>query len=212
MSDQWYYAKQGQRHGPVSEEQLKDFASTGQITPNDKIWKQGMAQWARAIEVFPPAVSARPITPDPNVPPPISSHETEGRRLWKILVVSGVGLLLISFLPWWGLTLRKPDSIGTAAGMTKSTIDKETRMQRVVLRNQNWYESHRVYFEDLAGEMVGATEATSRIWGWQTGFGITGLIFSLIILAWLSHRFSWQLSRSGVGSGLSSRPSSASLR
>ena len=56
-------------------------------------------------------------------------------------------------------------------------------MQRVVLRNQDWYESHRVYFEDLADEMVGATEATSRIWGWQTGIGITGLIFSLIILS-----------------------------
>ncbi len=56
-------------------------------------------------------------------------------------------------------------------------------MQRVVLRNQDWYESHGVYFEDLAGEMVGGSEATSRIWGWRTGSGIAGLIFSLLILA-----------------------------
>ncbi|MGD0897003.1 MAG: GYF domain-containing protein [Thermoguttaceae bacterium] len=184
MADQWYYAQKGQRQGPVSEEQLKELASTGQLKPNDKVWKQGMAQWAKAIEVFPPAVPAPPVSPDPNVPPPIPSHKTPGGRLWKILVFSGVGLLLISFfLPWWGITLRKPDSIGKVAEMANWGIGKETRMQRVVLRNQNWYESHRVYFEDLAGEMVGGSEATSRIWGWQTGLGITGLIFSLIILS-----------------------------
>jgi hypothetical protein len=100
------------------------------------------------------------------------------------LVFSGVALLLISFLlPWWGLTLRKPDGAGKVAVMARSGIDKEARMQRAVLRNQDWYEAHGVYFEDLAAEAGGGGEATSRIWGWRTGSGITGLILSLIILS-----------------------------
>ena len=45
MAEQWYYSKQGQRTGPVSEEQLKQLASSGQVQPTDLVWKQGMPQW-----------------------------------------------------------------------------------------------------------------------------------------------------------------------
>ena len=74
MADQWYYAQQGQRQGPVSEEQLKQLASSGELKPTDKVWKKGMAAWeaASAVEgLFP--------KPAKNEPPPVEFSEEQGQ-------------------------------------------------------------------------------------------------------------------------------------
>ncbi len=41
----WYYAKAGKRIGPLSTADLKQMASSGQLSPNDMVWKEGMASW-----------------------------------------------------------------------------------------------------------------------------------------------------------------------
>jgi hypothetical protein len=64
---QWYYAQQGHRCGPVSPEQLKQLAVSGQLQPSDSVWREGMAQWAAASQVrglFPAATH-----PSPGLPP-----------------------------------------------------------------------------------------------------------------------------------------------
>lgn len=48
MTAQWHYVKGGQRHGPVSEEQLHQLAASGQLQPTDLVWRDGMAQWQQA--------------------------------------------------------------------------------------------------------------------------------------------------------------------
>jgi DNA-binding CsgD family transcriptional regulator len=63
MADQWYYTQQGQRQGPVAEEQFKSLAAAGKLKPTDKVWKQGMASWGPATGVeglFPFRVSGEP--------------------------------------------------------------------------------------------------------------------------------------------------------
>jgi hypothetical protein len=65
---QWHYSKDGHQQGPVSAEQLKQLASSGQLQPTDLVWKEGMAQWAEAGRVkglFPVAAVAT------SCPPPI---------------------------------------------------------------------------------------------------------------------------------------------
>jgi hypothetical protein len=51
MTEQWYYAQQGQRRGPVSKDQLKNLASSGTLTLTDLVWKKGMAKWQAASVV-----------------------------------------------------------------------------------------------------------------------------------------------------------------
>ena len=63
---QWYYARQGQRSGPVLTEQFKELASSGQILPSDSVWKKGMEKWV-------PAGSLKGLFPNSalsDVPPP----------------------------------------------------------------------------------------------------------------------------------------------
>jgi hypothetical protein len=61
---EWYYARNNQRLGPVSMDQLKQLASTGGLSPTDLVWKDGMPNWAAASTIaglFPaPAAAARP--------------------------------------------------------------------------------------------------------------------------------------------------------
>jgi hypothetical protein len=48
MSSQWYFARNGQKSGPFSSEQLKQYAAAGKLDPTDNVWKEGMAAWMPA--------------------------------------------------------------------------------------------------------------------------------------------------------------------
>jgi uncharacterized protein DUF4339 len=64
--EEYYYSREGQRLGPVSGDQLKQLASSGQLQPNDLIWKEGMANWIQAARVkglFPVAAPQPPEIP-----------------------------------------------------------------------------------------------------------------------------------------------------
>lgn len=87
MADQWYYSQQGQRLGPVAEEQLKALAASGQLKPTDKVWKKGMAGWQAVSEVEglipePAHDEPPPIPPEPDGtagPPPLDDAQTPYR-------------------------------------------------------------------------------------------------------------------------------------
>ena len=47
----WYYARQGQTHGPVTAPELRDLVRAGRVLPNDGVWKEGMNGWRPAATV-----------------------------------------------------------------------------------------------------------------------------------------------------------------
>jgi hypothetical protein len=64
MADQWYYARNNQKHGPLTGQQLKRAAVTGQLQPTDMVWKEGMPKWVPASGVkglFQPAQTAAAV-------------------------------------------------------------------------------------------------------------------------------------------------------
>lgn len=50
-SDLWYYVKQGEKIGPVSLPELQRLASENQIDSDTLLWKDGLDDWIRAIQV-----------------------------------------------------------------------------------------------------------------------------------------------------------------
>ena len=48
MSTPWYYAVNGERKGPVEEEELRALLSAGTVTGDALVWTAGMAQWLPA--------------------------------------------------------------------------------------------------------------------------------------------------------------------
>lgn len=48
---EWYYAKGDQQQGPVSSGELKQLAVSGQLVPDDLVWREGMSEWVAASNV-----------------------------------------------------------------------------------------------------------------------------------------------------------------
>lgn len=51
MSQEWYYARGGQRLGPLAAENLKELAVSGRLQGDDLVWTAGMAEWAEARRI-----------------------------------------------------------------------------------------------------------------------------------------------------------------
>src|SRR5262245_39640009 len=73
MSVAYYYVCNGQRLGPVSEEQLRGTAAKEQLRPEDLVWHAGLPSWIPAAKVsglFPPVKSTATTPQPPSSAPP----------------------------------------------------------------------------------------------------------------------------------------------
>ena len=85
-NDRWYYEQHGDRCGPVAFEELGQLAVSGQIQPDNLVWKLGMPEWLSAEQVgglFPQSVSPPPSASEdvrpPQVPPAAAGFVTDER-------------------------------------------------------------------------------------------------------------------------------------
>jgi hypothetical protein len=83
MEPVWYYVRGGKQTGPVSFEELKSAAASGQIAPGDLVWQEGTADWIAARTVSglfagPPIPSATHAG-GPPVPLPLDDRGRSGR-------------------------------------------------------------------------------------------------------------------------------------
>jgi hypothetical protein len=59
----WYYAKSGMQMGPVSGEELASKAASGEVSPSDLIWREGMGDWLPLSQVPEFAAGLTPSAP-----------------------------------------------------------------------------------------------------------------------------------------------------
>ncbi|MGD9925456.1 MAG: DUF4339 domain-containing protein [Hyphomicrobiaceae bacterium] len=69
---EWYLARDGQQHGPVTDAELKKIIELGYLRPTDLVWRQGMAEWAAAESVL--DLRSAAARPAPAPPSPSPSH------------------------------------------------------------------------------------------------------------------------------------------
>jgi hypothetical protein len=60
---QWYIARDGKQHGPLSDVEMRTFVAQGHLKPTDLIWRPGFADWRPAPAVFPFQAPEMPATP-----------------------------------------------------------------------------------------------------------------------------------------------------
>lgn len=48
----WFYAKDGEQHGPVEAEDIRSRLKSGDISNGTLVWREGMAQWSPLGEVL----------------------------------------------------------------------------------------------------------------------------------------------------------------
>jgi GYF domain 2/Domain of unknown function (DUF4190) len=71
----WYYARGGEQLGPVSADELKGKLASGELSPQDLVWSEGMGNWQAAASVpqfagaaAGPADGGYDVAPDPGQP------------------------------------------------------------------------------------------------------------------------------------------------
>ena len=77
MAEQtWYCVQRGQQAGPITEQQLRDLLTAGQLAMTDLVWKPGMTNWqaAGATGEF-AAIAAPPPSPVGVVPPQAVAYQ-----------------------------------------------------------------------------------------------------------------------------------------
>ena len=47
---QWYIAREGKQHGPLSDAEMRTFVAQGHLKPTDLIWRPGFADWRPALK------------------------------------------------------------------------------------------------------------------------------------------------------------------
>ena len=55
---QWYIARDGKQHGPLTDIEMRTFVSHSYLRPSDLIWRPGMAEWLPAPQIFPAVFQA----------------------------------------------------------------------------------------------------------------------------------------------------------
>ena len=73
QSVEWFLARDGQQHGPISAAEMSKIIEMGYLLPTDLVWRQGLADWQPASVVFPPKPTQEtPPAPAPAPTPPAS--------------------------------------------------------------------------------------------------------------------------------------------
>jgi hypothetical protein len=67
MAGEWHYSQNGHQHGLISAADLKALAQSGQLSPDDMVWKEGMKGWAKAQSLK--GLFPAPESPKPGPPP-----------------------------------------------------------------------------------------------------------------------------------------------
>jgi uncharacterized RDD family membrane protein YckC len=68
-----WIGRQGERHGPYQEEQIKEWLRSGQLSRDDLGWYDGLADWQPLSVLFPLDKPTPAPAPDPYAPPPMPS-------------------------------------------------------------------------------------------------------------------------------------------
>ena len=110
MADRsWFFASQGQQHGPYPEAQLRQLIAAGTVSAETLVWTEGMANWQRAGDI--PGLLAGggpPAMPRPGGLPAGGDGYGGGALsidfgiwefVWRSLVLL-FGLVLVIPAPW----------------------------------------------------------------------------------------------------------------
>lgn len=98
----WFYEKNGEQCGPVSENELKALFESGAIHPQSLLWCEGMPDWASYASVFaaervaaaPAAATALPTQPG-RVPRVSSSAELRAQAWAALAGMWGLAVLVV---------------------------------------------------------------------------------------------------------------------
>jgi hypothetical protein len=65
---EWYIAREGAQHGPISDVELRKFLELGHLRPTDLVWCASFTDWKTGQQAFPDSFQPKPAPPAPVAP------------------------------------------------------------------------------------------------------------------------------------------------
>ncbi len=189
---EWYYANEGQRQGPVTDEGLARLVAVGTVHGATLVWRAGMASWQPWREVAPtmtlPSVPATelapvlgtPLTSPESVAEPEPTAPADAEAFWQSLKAHGyttsVGhslsrawrLYSASFWPCLGVTLLAYLLIVVSANVPVVGLVTQFLVVPQLTAGLFWYFLRKVRDEPA--------EVSDLFVGFQRGFGQLALV------------------------------------
>ena len=130
MATEWFIYREDERHGPFSSAEIRSLAQTGELQPNDCLWKEGMPKKRRAgssAKLFPQAVpAAKTVADRPEAKPDLWFDDP--RLVRPVFLIAGAAALLALVMvlpimwsaPSWTMKSRymHPWSLSTIASQS----------------------------------------------------------------------------------------------
>ena len=159
MAAEWYYSKGDQRIGPVSESDLKSLAESGQLTAEDLVRQEGLADWQPASKIsglFP----STPTTTSTSVPPPLP-QSPEAAHAEAPAVGADFALNAKKQMNRAAAAMSTFMSTAKSAAQLAAKQTEKTKLTTITLRSvyrplgKHCYESqeYRADFPDLFGQL-----------------------------------------------------------
>lgn len=84
METGWYYSREGKQCGPVAESDLKLLIETGEVSPLDYVWKEGLPEWVKATSIEDVlSAESRPLKPPQLPTETIDGESVDSKELTK---------------------------------------------------------------------------------------------------------------------------------
>lgn len=75
----WFIARNGNQHGPLTDDQFRSITHQGQLLPGDLIWREGLTDWIPAAQFLSkpavPQLAAKPSSSPPTEPALLASSK-----------------------------------------------------------------------------------------------------------------------------------------
>jgi hypothetical protein len=122
---QWYYHDGDKQCGPVTWPELRRMASEGELSPEDRVWGEGLPGW-QAAKLIPK------LFPDHVEPPPLSEAEAKGKWLegFGVFLFAGLAglalLLFVGYIVWRGVHSSDDTTPDTSSSANATQPEKDT--------------------------------------------------------------------------------------
>lgn len=103
----WYFADGDEERGPVTEAQIRTLIGTGNLKPDDLVWKEGMDDWAPAEEI-PGLFDKQPPAPPLETPTSDTATDEEPAQDERPALEPSTPTIRRPRLPMPSLDLSKP--------------------------------------------------------------------------------------------------------
>lgn len=192
MTTEWFYARSGTKHGPFSDEQIRQHAANGTLQATDMIWCTGMTAWEPASQKlsFPPPIPSSGPPPLPADQPTATSSSSVTLRglagraasflgasaakvMWQAKLVAFKGRWCSAANPSEWIEYLPSDVFLTSEGMTGkwAALEDGKYLERTPTGGQT--ERYRIVQLDISSDFLQLQAADGSLFDYTKGQTVT---------------------------------------